>query len=203
MSPVDNAKDSVNHSDQAGVTIWARLRKQIVPLLTLLLAIGITVVLFLYRDRVAVLGNFAYLSAFLISLVANATVILPMPGLAILMGLGVTFNPVLVGLAGAVGGAIGEMTGYMIGYSGRGVVSNRRAYARAEGWMGKRRGFLVVFLFALLPILPLDVAGMVAGILRYPVWKFLLASFLGKGVLYVALIYTGAWGWEMLSRFFG
>ncbi len=39
---------------------------------------------------------------------------------------------------------------------------------------------------------------MVAGVLRYALWKFLLACFLGKALLYIAMIQTGAWGWEAL-----
>lgn len=175
----------------------------IIPLLTLLLVIAITVVLFLWRERVAELGNYGYLSAFLVSLVANATIILPMPGLLILMALGTIFNPFLVALVGAVGGAMGEMSGYLAGCSGRGVLSKNRWYARAEYWMKQKRGFVVIFLFALLPVLPLDVAGMVAGVLRYPVWKFLLACFLGKVVFYVAMIWGGVRGWEFLLRYFG
>ncbi len=165
----------------------------------ILLVIAITVCLFLFRSKVSELGNFGYLGAFLISLVANATVILPMPGLLILIGLGASFNPILVAVFGGVGGAFGEMTGYILGRSGRRITSNNKWYIRAENWM-KKRGFLAVFCFALLPFLPLDVAGLIAGVLRYPVWKFLLACALGKTLLYVIMIQTGAWGWDWVER---
>jgi membrane protein YqaA with SNARE-associated domain len=165
----------------------------------ILLVIAITVCLFIFRAKVSELGNFGYLGAFLISLVANATIILPMPGLLILMGLGASFNPILVAVFGGIGGALGEMTGYILGRSGRGITSNNKWYARAEKWM-KRRGFLAVFCFALFPFLPLDVAGLIAGVLRYPVWKFLLACTLGKTLLYVIMIQTGSWGWDAFTK---
>ena len=76
-----------------------RLREKVIPLLMIFLVIAITVVLFVYQDKVAELGNYGYLSAFLISLVTNASVILPMPGFLILISLAATFNLVLVGLA--------------------------------------------------------------------------------------------------------
>ncbi|HEY94748.1 MAG TPA: VTT domain-containing protein [Dehalococcoidia bacterium] len=170
-------------------------KKTSLDVFMILLVIAITICLFLFRARVSDLGNFGYLGAFLISLVANATIILPMPGLLILIGLGASFNPILVAVCGGIGGSLGEMTGYILGRSGRRITSNNKWYTRAENWM-KKRGFLAVFCFALLPFLPLDVAGLIAGVLRYPVWKFLLACTLGKTLLYVIMIQTGAWGWD-------
>ena len=51
------------------------------------------------------------LGALLIALIANASVILPMPSLLLLFALGITLNPVIVGLTGAAGGARGELVG--------------------------------------------------------------------------------------------
>ncbi len=176
------------------------LREKVIPLLMILLVIAITVVLFVYQDKVAELGNYGYLSAFLISLVTNASVILPVPGFLILISLAATFNPVLVGLAGATGGVIGEITGYMAGYSGRAVIQNRRLYIRVEGWM-KRWGVWAIFVFAVAPFLLFDIAGMVAGALRFPLWKFLLVAWVGKCIKYTGLLLAGAWGWEAILRY--
>ncbi len=196
---------TTNQVKEGGVEGRGRLKRRLIPILILLLVIAITVVLFLfarrYPGRIEEFETYGYLGAFLISLVANATIILPMPGLLILIGLGTVCNPILVGLVGAVGGAIGELTGYVAGRSGRGLSGGEKMYARAEGWM-RKRGFLTIFLFSLLPFLPLDIAGMVAGVLRYSLWKFLLACFLGKALLYVVMIQTGAWGWEVVLRYF-
>ncbi len=181
----------ISHGKQAGAEKRGGLREKVVPLLTLLLVVAITVALFFYRDRVAEFKELGYLGAFLISLVANATIILPMPGILIISALGAAFNPILVGLTGAAGGAIGEMTGYMVGYSGRGVLRSNKMYARAEGWM-RRWGAMAIFIFSIAPFLPLDVAGMAAGVLRFPIWKFLLACWLGKVLLYIGAASAGA-----------
>jgi len=178
------------------------LRKSFVPLLTLLLVIAITVVLFLYGDRVSDFEELGYLGAFLISLVANATIILPMPVLLLLFALAAAFNPVLVGLVGAVGGAIGELSGYIAGYSGRRIARSNKWFVRAEKWM-RRWGTLTIFVFSLVPLLPFDAAGMVAGVLRFPIWKVLLACFLGKALLYVGLGLASNWGWETVQQCFG
>ena len=175
--------------------------KKLVPLLTFVLVVVIMVVLFVYRDALAGLGNWGYLGAFLIGLVGNATVILPMPSLLLLFALGATFNPVLVGLTGAAGGAIGEMSGYMLGYSGHGFINKTRLYVKAESWV-KRYGSATVFVFSLAPVLPIDVAGIVAGALRFPVWKFLAACFAGKALLYIVLTLAISWGWNSIEKWF-
>jgi membrane protein DedA with SNARE-associated domain len=180
----------------------SKVRRYLVPLALLLLVIGASVSLFVYRDTVSDLGNWGYLGAFLIGLAANATVIFPMPGLLILFTLGATFNPFLVGLAGAAGGAIGEMSGYVAGHSGKKLIGRNKTMRRAEVWM-KRWGAAGIFVFALIPFLPLDIAGLAAGALRYSIWKFLVAAFLGKTLLYVGLTYATAWGWDVINGWFG
>ena len=194
-----------NRDKPTGVEKGNWLRRNVVPLLTLLLVIAITAVLFLfvrrYPERVAEFENYGYLGAFLISLVGNATIILPMPAMLLLFALGAVLNPILVGLIGAGAGAIGELTGYVAGYSGRAVALNTRWYTRAERWM-RRWGTMTIFVFSLVPLLPFDIAGMVAGVLRFPLWKFWLACFLGKALLYTGMALAGAWGWETLLRYF-
>lgn len=188
--------DTSGRNEPSGVEAEGWIKKWLVPLATLLLVAAITITLFVYRDNVADLEEYGYLGAFLISLIANGTIILPMPGLLLLFALGASFNPLLIGLASGLGGAFGEMTGYLAGASGRGVLQDNRAYINAAGWL-KKWGMAVIFLFTVTP-LPVDVVGIAAGALRYPVWKFLLVCFLGKAILYSGMAYAGAWGWEIV-----
>src|SRR3990172_4228321 len=131
--------DQSDNNRRQGIEKTGRLRGSLILLLTILLAVVITVVLYLFRDRVVQLGNYGYLGAFLISLVSSATVIVPVPGIVVLIALAAppaSLNPVLVGLAGSTGGIIGEMTGFMVGYGGQeGVHGRSRLYTRLEGGM--------------------------------------------------------------------
>ena len=195
----------MNSHEQTEVRKGERLRKRAISLLILILVLTITITLFLFfqqnPENIKEFERYGYLGAFLISLVSTATVILPAPGILLVIALGATLNSVLLGLISAVGGSIGELTGYMLGYSGRGFArSNNKLLVRAEGWMHKR-GFLTVFLFSLIPFLPFDVVGVVSGALRFPIWKFLLACFLGKTILNIVLIQTGTWGLDALLRY--
>ncbi len=196
----------VEQSKQVEVEKRQGLKKRVIPILMLLLVVGITVGLFVfarrYPEKIKEFENYGYLGVFLISVVSNATVILPVPGILVAFPLVTTLNPVLIALAGSTGGIIGELTGYMAGYGGRGIIPTGRIYERVEGWM-KRWGVWTVFVFSFAPFLPFDVAGMVAGVLRFPLWKFLFFGWIGKSLKYIILMLAVAWGWGAVLRFFG
>ena len=173
--------------------------------MAVLLAVSITIVLFVYRDKITEFGNYGYLGAFLVGLISCATIILPVPGIVVLFALGADPNlsPVLVGLAGATGGVIGEITGFMAGYGGRRMIKGKgRMYVLVENWM-RRWGGWAIFAFAAAPLPLFDIAGVVAGVLGYPLWKFLLIAWPGKSLKYVILVLAGAWGWETVLGWFG
>jgi membrane protein YqaA with SNARE-associated domain len=65
----------------------------------------------------------------------------------------------------------------------------------------KRRGALVIFIFALLPNPAFDVAGAAAGVVRYPFWKFLLMLFLGKTVKGWIIAFAGYGALYLLLKF--
>ncbi|MGD9115978.1 MAG: VTT domain-containing protein [Dehalococcoidia bacterium] len=181
-------------------------KKYLFPILTLLFVIGISVGIFLfYRsspERLETLQGYGYLGAFLISLTFNASVFLPTGNFLVMAALGAVMpSAALVGLAGGVGAAIGELTGYMAGYSGRGVVSRLKLYNRLVQWL-KRWGILSIFVLSLIPFF-FDLAGIAAGVLRYPLWKFLLACWAGRTLLYIGLAYAGAWGWDVVLGWIG
>ncbi len=177
------------------------LKRNFIPLLALLLVIAITVGIFYfykyYPGRVDQLRGYGYLGAFLISLTLNATIILPAGNILILSVLGAALpSAIVVGLAGGAGAAIGEITGYMAGYSGRGLAQRSKMYNRVEGWM-RRWGTMTIFIMSVVPFI-FDLAGIAAGVLRFPFWKFFLLCWLGRTLLYIGAVLIGAWGWEVL-----
>ena len=180
------------------------LKKRIIPILAVLLAVAITIVLFIYRDSISGFGDYGYLGAFLVGLISCATIILPVPGIVVLFALGAdpNLNPVLVGIVGATGGIIGEMTGFMAGYGGRKIINKKgRMYTLVERWMEKWWGW-AIFAFSAAPLPLLDIAGVVAGAIGYPLWKFLLIAWPGKVIKYIVLVLAGAWGWETVLGWF-
>ena len=66
----------------------------------------------------------------------------------------------------------------------------------------KRWGAATAFVFAFSPFLPIDIIGIVAGAVRLHLWKFLVACFTGKALLYIGLTIASAWGWDILQKWF-
>lgn len=150
-----------------------------VRVIVILAVIGLTVLLFVYRDRVQELEAFGYPGIFLVSMLSNATLILPVPGVLFTSAMGAVFNPFFVALAAGTGATLGELTGYLAGFSGQGVIENRKWYDKVTQWM-KKYGGITVLVLAFVPNPVFDVAGMVAGALRMPLWKYLIFSWIGK-----------------------
>jgi len=176
--------------------------KKIIPILILLLVIAITVGIFYfyrqYPGRIEELRHYGYLGAFLISLIFNATVILPAGNILVISTLGAILpSATVVGLAGGAGAAVGEITGYMVGYSGRGVAQKSRMYNQVEGWI-RRWGAITIFIFSLLPFI-FDFAAIAAGVLRFPFWKFFLLCWLGRTIAYIIVAIIGAWSWVVVG----
>ncbi len=165
-------------------------------------AVGITLAIYLFRDRLRELQHLAYAGAFLAMLLGNATIILPVPGLIFVFALGGALNPLLVGLVAGPGAALGELSGYLAGYGSSAVIDNWNWYRRIRGWM-EHYGLLVITLLAAIPNPAFDLAGIVAGSMRFKWWQFLLAAWVGKTIQGIAVAYAGALslGWvEQLLR---
>jgi membrane protein DedA with SNARE-associated domain len=161
--------------------IWRTISHLWRPLLGLGIAAAISVGVILISNRVEQFGLYGYPGVFAISLLGNATVILPAPSLAVVSVMGTVLNPFLVGLAAGAGAAIGELTGYLAGWSGQAVIGNRERYEQMLGWTGKY-GLWVVFVLSVIPNPLFDLAGIAAGAVRIPVLQFLLVCWLGKTV---------------------
>lgn len=154
-------------------------RLNVLRVIILLVVIALTVLLFINRNKVEKLEALGYPGVFLISLFSNATLILPVPGVLFTSAMGAVFNPWWVALAAGTGATIGELSGYLAGFSGQAVIENRQWYDRVSGWM-KKYGDITILVLAFVPNPLFDIAGMVAGALRLPVWRFLLWSWIGK-----------------------
>jgi len=136
----------------------------------------------------------AYLFVFGTALLANATIIAPVPvALAIMVAAATKWDPLLISFAASIGGVLGELSGYYVGYLGKKIalIQNMEGYSRIAGWMN-RYGVWAVFLLALQPVLPFDVAGIISGTARMPLHKFLPALWGGKFIKYALICYSGA-----------
>ena len=162
----------------------------IIRVIVLLGVIALTVILLINRDRIQELQGYGYPGIFLFSILANATILVPIPGVVFTSAMGAIFNPLWVSVAAGGGAALGELSGYMAGFSGQAVVEGSSRYERVVGWMEKY-GEITILVLAFIPNPLFDLAGMVAGILKMPVWKFLLYCVIGKILKMMMFAYAG------------
>ncbi len=166
-------------------------RVTILRILSLVLVLVISVFLFINRDELKDIQVYGYPGIVILSFLANATLILPVPGILITSLMGTVFNPFWVGVAAGTGAALGEITGYMAGFSGQAVIENRKWYDRITLWM-KKYGEITVFVLALIPNPFFDAGGIIAGALKMPLWRFLLWCWLGKVIKMIGFALAGA-----------
>lgn len=155
------------------------------------------------RELVQRFSQWGYVSSFLISLIGSATVILPAPGLALIIALGAHLNPVLLGVVAGCGSGLGELTGYFAGKAGRDLVSQQGKFNATLHNMTTRYTTPVLFGLAILPLPVFDFAGILAGALQMPVLRFLTIVISGKIIKHVGAAYLGAEFLEMVLSWFG
>ena len=189
------------------------------------------------------LGKYGYFGVFILGVITNASVIIPVPiiSLPILTGVASQFDPYSIAVVYALGATLGESVSYGAGSIGRKIIDkivkkkiisnnsflsqgkkvvekytglamlneekNRKEgfYHRLERWLGKitkkwlkKYGGLAIFVLALQPILPFDVAGIIAGSVKYPYWKFFTFCFAGRTIKYIIMIVLGIELWKVI-----
>ncbi len=167
-------------------------RTQVIWRVLLLLAlVAVTVVLIVFRAQVQRLQAFGYPGIFLFSLLSNATILFPLPGVIFTSAMGAVFNPFWVAVAAGLGAAVGELSGYLAGVSGQILFENKENYAKVLGWM-RKYGLWTILALAFIPNPLFDIAGFAAGSLKIPTWKFLLLCAVGKVAKMMLFAYLGA-----------
>lgn len=175
-------------------------RQILVRVMAILFSIGVTIAIALFASQVDIeqLRRYGYVGVFLASLISNATIALPVPGLAVTVGTAMALPNEwwLVALVAGVGEALGESTGYLAGYGGSAIIENQRIYQRLQYWM-ENHGMMTIFVLSAVPNPLIDLAGISAGASKYGYHKFLLACWLGKTIKTLvfcwAAIHSASW----------
>ncbi len=158
---------------------------------------AITVYVYTIRAHVKEFAALGYPGIFLVMLIANATVIIPAPGLAVVFAMGGIFNPLGVAVAGGTGGALGELTGYLAGLSGQAVIERAHIYKRVHPWVEKYGGWAVLVLAAV-PNPFFDLAGIAAGAIKMTLSRFLLFCWIGQLIKMSVFAFAGAYSLDWI-----
>lgn len=160
--------------------------------------------------------SYGVLGLFLGSVIANATIFLPIP-LDLLVAL-IGANPELIGFSNfgvfellflsviiGFGAAIGEMTSYIIGLTGVKIAEglSKKHFEKLSDARQKleKSGMVFVFLGALTPF-PFDLVGIAGGLIKYDVKKFFAAAFFGKLARYFLILLASNLGITFITGFF-
>lgn len=136
----------------------------------------------------------AYMVVFWTTLLCNASIIVPvaMVHISVMVAAASAWDPLLVAFVASVAGTLGELTGYYAGYLEKKIVAadGIPGYTRVTKWVDKY-GPWAILLVAFQPVLPVDIAGLIAGASKMSLWKFLLSCWGGKFPKYVLFCYFG------------
>ncbi len=189
---MSEAESRVTRNQEIAIT--PQKRSWIRPMLVAAIAIALNIIAYLMipPDLAYRLGALGYIGVFLITLISNATIVVPIPYFGLVAALSPGLSMVGVGIAGALGSVIGESVGFFVGRSGRGVVEQTRFYR----WVQRQlehpwRAFVVLFALSAPPNPAFDVAGLTAGAMGLPYWIFLSAVFLARLVRFGIVAFFG------------
>jgi len=168
-----------------------RQRTLLLSVFILIALLLLTIFLLRNRNRIKEFAEFGYAGIFFVSILSNATIIMPIPGVVFTSAMGAVFNPFWVALAAGCGAALGELTGYLAGFSGQFVIDRKDWYQELTKWM-KKYGNLTVLVMAFIPNPFFDLTGIVAGALKMPVARFLFWCAIGKILKMLVFALTGS-----------
>jgi len=184
----------------------------IMGVIGIVLTVAMTVVIIVYNNQIESLKQYGYIGAFLISILGGATIIVPVPMLAVVFALGGAMGSPLqvffLGLAAALGELVGAYTIYMTGRGAGQAMSTaqsgriQRMYERMLGIM-ERRGPLVLFLVASVVNPFFYPAAMAAGALRIGLMKYTGIVLAGKLIKCMSVVYVGYYGLGTILRAVG
>jgi len=187
---------------------WAYTLGFVGVVATILMAIAVVA----YSDRLQEMQHWGYLGAFIISILGGATIIIPVPMLAVVFALGSAMsNPwtaALLSISAALGELIGALTIYMTGHgAGRAIADSKhgkvqRAYEKMLSLM-ERRGPLTLFIVASVVNPFFYPAALAAGALRFGLKKYISIVLAGKLIKCATVVYAGYFGLKELIELFG
>ncbi len=139
----------------------------------------------------------------------GATIIIPIPMLAVVFALGGALKYTwLLGLMAGIGETVGALTIYMTGYGGGAAIAKgihgklQVAYERMMAQIQKR-GSWTLFLLASVINPFFYPAALAAGALRFGIRKYFLVCFAGKTIKGMTVAYAGYFGLRSLLNALG
>ncbi len=179
---------------------------------SIILTLAVSLLIVLNWEFVRALEGYGYAGGFFISALGGATVIVPVPMLAIQFALGgvldpwfgpVFIAPIFVGIVCGLGETVGALTIYITGYTGGTPIARttlngepgriQKTYLRIMRLM-ERRGSLTLFLLSAIINPFFYPAALAAGAVRFGIRRYFLICLAGKAIKCTGIAYAGYFG---------
>jgi membrane protein YqaA with SNARE-associated domain len=179
-----------------------------VGILTVGITFGLALIIIFNWELIQKLTTYGYVGGFFISALGGATIIIPVPMLAVQFALGGVLKPmfgpnlagpVFVGLVCGLGETLGGLTIYLTGYTSGTPLANaeagrtRRAYLWLMRLM-KRRGSWALFALSAIMNPFYYPAALACGAVRFGIWRYMFITFAGKFIKVTSIAYAGYFG---------
>ena len=167
------------------------IRLRIIGIVAVVVIVALTIYAYSMREQIVALRRYGYLGIWLIEFIANASVLLPIPGSLVTAAMIPLLHSPLLAIVASNAAAVGELTAYMAGLGGSTMIENANWYERVKKSISKYGG-VTIFVLAAIPNPLFDTAGLAAGALRMNALQFFLWCWLGKFINRAVLVFGGA-----------
>lgn len=144
----------------------------------LLIVLSVMTAAFIFRSQIEEFAMTGYMGVLIACFATTSTILLPAPGILVVIQYARFLNPLYVVLLGGLGTSLGEMTGYLIGRSGGDIIDFNEDNKILK-WFSKRT-YLTVFVFSIIPLPVFDIVGIAAGVNKVNPVLFWCCCFCGK-----------------------
>lgn len=154
------------------------LLEKVLNILGLVIVFVVILFAFFYKQQIEKYAMGGYFGVLVSCFASTATILLPAPGIFVVIQYAQLLNPVLVVILGGIGTASGELIGYILGRAGKNItnINSDNKILR----IFEKHPYVAVFIFSVLPLPLFDVIGVVSGMSKVNVCKFWVVCLLGK-----------------------
>lgn len=147
--------------------------------------------------------TYGYFGSFILSVLSNLIIFVPIPYLLIVFWLSTVLNPWVLAIVSGFGATVGKVIVYHIGVGGRKLLSEdqKKKLEFAKQIMNKY-GALAIFIIAVTPI-PDDILYLPLGMMRFDLLQFFFYCLLGKIVLTAIITVGGHYSYTWVSYLLG
>ncbi|MDD3994488.1 MAG: VTT domain-containing protein [Dehalococcoidales bacterium] len=215
-----NDAGSADNTEKPCHPRFARLKSTLrrwefwVGILSIILTLFLAVSVVAFWEQFQARPNLGYTGLFFVCLMGGATVIIPVPSIAVQFAMGAVLNPLVVGIISGIGSAVGGTLIFLFGRGGRRLFSNvdfsyldsDKAVVRWTGrimhW-ARNRGSMAVFLMSAIFNPVFFPMAMAIGTSKYKLWKFFVMCSAGNIVKSLFVAYLGYFGLGSILKAIG